>query len=341
MKSLLETTEIVRAHIWRHFVHPDTLMFYDFAWAEQGFCYLPTPEEIERGFPNAAGWNTGMENPALNAGQYLAAVVLRHQFEPDAASIDEARLLFAGLRHLFDIARDPGFLPRGVALDKESHYGNSSIDQYTMVLYGLFRYYQSALATEEEKQAIRHIWHNLLWRWERDDWEDRREDGQEAWYGDIGAIAPARGCRLLAALLGGWVVTGDEHWRRLYQQKLEEDGYARLKTDLPPLRTALYVFDQDQVAWRLLVDLEDDPHIRAEYQSHLAATAGPVREWLLRYRQFDPTEHQQHIQSSNWDWRCACVPPGQGENRGSDYNNRFRAQAPADLVRAPLRPDPL
>ena len=330
MASPAAAAERARCHIWQHFFHPDTRMFYDFAWADQGFGLLPTPAEIDRDFPNAAGWNTGMENPALNAGQYLAGVVLHHQLDPDPEVAEEARQLFGGLQRLFEVARDPGFLPRGVALDGASHYTNSSIDQYTMVFYGLFQYHQSPISTDEEKQAIQQIWHNILARWERDGWEDRREDGQKAFYGDIGAIATGRSCRLLAALLGGWVLTGDEHWRDLYQQKLEERDFARLQTDLPPLRSALYVFDQDQVAWRLLADLEDTPRIRAEYQTRLAETAAPVQQEVLRYLHFDPAAHQQHREASDWDWRQACVSPDQGENHGGEFNNRFRERAPAD-----------
>ena len=207
MVTPAEAAAATRQHIWQHFIHRDTQMFYDLDWRVHGR-YVPTTEEIARGFPNRAGWHTGMENPAHNAGQYLAAVVLRHQLGHDTASADEARLLFSGMKRLCDVAMDPGFLPRGVALDGASHYTNSSCDQTTMFLNGIFRYYESDIPTEEEKQAIRQIWQNMLARWERDGWEDRTEDGQPAWYGDIGAIAADRASRLLMALLGGAVVTG-------------------------------------------------------------------------------------------------------------------------------------
>ena len=304
MMTPAEAAEATHQHIWQHFIHRDTQMFYDFDWRVHGR-YLPTPEEIARGFPNRAGWCIGMENPALNAGQYLPAAVLRHQLGHDAASVDEARLLFSGMKRLCDVAKAPGFLPRGVALDGASHYTNSSVDQITMFLNGIFRYYESDIPTEEEKQAIRQIWQNMLARWERDGWEDRTEDGQPAVNGDIGAITNDRASRLLMALLGGAVVTGDEHWRRQYRQKLEEQDYARLKTGLPPSGASLYVFDQNQVAWRLLADLEDDPAIRQEYQARLAETAAAVHGRLLAYQEFDPAEHSQRKAASDWDWRKA------------------------------------
>ena len=328
MVTPAEAAAATRQHIWQHFIHRDTQMFYDLDWRVHGR-YVPTTEEIARGFPNRAGWHTGMENPAHNAGQYLAAVVLRHQLGHDAASADEARLLFSGMKRLCDAAKDPGFLPRGVALDGASHYTNSSCDQTTMFLNGIFRYYESDIPTEEEKQAIRQIWQNMLARWERDGWEDRTEDGQPAWYGDIGAITNDRASRLLMALLAGAVVTGDEHWRRLYNQKLEEQDYARLKTGPPRSGGPLYVLDQNQVAWRLLVDLEDDPAIRQEYQARLAETAAAVHGRLLAYQEFDPAEHSQRKAASDWDWRKACEPPGQTQTSREEvglYGLRMRNQ---------------
>ena len=323
MMTPAEAAAATRQHIWQHFIHRDTQMFYDFDWRVHGR-YLPTPEEIARSFPTRAGGRTGMENPALNAGQYLPAVVLRHQLGHDAASADEARLLFSGMKRLCDVAKDPGFLPRGVALDGASHYTNSSVDQINMFLNGIFRYYESDIPTEEEKQAIRQIWQNMLARWERDGWEDRTEDGQPAVNGDIGAIADDRASRLLMALLGGAVVTGDEHWRRQYRQKLEEQDYARLKTGLPPSGGALYVFDQNQVAWRLLVDLEDDPAIRQEYQARLEETAAAVHGNLLAYQEFDPAEHSQRKAASDWDWRKAHEPPDQTQTTPSLVSGKLR-----------------
>ena len=330
MVTPAEAAAATRQHIWQHFIHRDTQMFYDLDWRVHGR-YLPTPEEIARGFPNRAGGRTGMENPALNAGQYLPAVVLRHQLGHDAASADEARLLFSGMKRLCDVAKDPGFLPRGVALDGASHYANSSCDQTTMFLNGIFRYYESDIPTEEEKQAIRQIWQNMLARWERDGWEDRTEDGQTAWYGDIGAITNDRASRLIAALLAGAVVTGDEHWRRQYRQKLEEQDYARLKTGPPPSGGSLYVFDQMQVGWRLLADLEDDPAIRQEYQARLEETAAAVHGRLLAYQEFDPADHSQRKEASDWDWRKACEPPGQTQTtleQAHERQLRLRTQQP-------------
>lgn len=316
-------------HIRQSFRHPDTQMFYDFAWADRGFDLLPTPEEVARCFPNAAGWGTGMENPALNAGQHLAGVVLRHQLGNDPGAAAEARWLATGLLRLFDAASSPGFLPRGLALDGVSHYPNSSVDQYTMVLYGLYQYHESGIASAAEQQAIRRAWHHVLTRWEAAGWQDRREDGSAGFFGDIGALRPDRSSRLLAALLGGWALTGEERWHRAYLEKVEEQNGARLNPGLPRASSPLYVADQNQVAWRLLADLEEDPIRQAVYRSRLVETAAHVHDRLLVYRDFDADAHAAAVAASDWDWRKGCLADDPEANHGGAYNQRLRDLAPA------------
>ena len=324
-----DAADTTRRILRQHFMHADNQMFYDYWWGEPGFGHLPTADEVAREFPNAAGWGTGMENCALSAAQVLPGALLRHQLAPDDHSSGEARALFQGLVRLFHAASDPGFLPRGLALDGVSHYPNSSADQYTMVLYALYSYANSDVATAAEQQQIRDIWQSVLVRWERDDWEDRREDGAPAMFGDMNRVAPDRASRLLAALFGGFIVTGDQHWHRVYRQKLEEDGYARLRTGLPPAASALYVHDQNQVAWRLLWELEEDGDLRQRYTDLMAENAASVAARLPAYTHFDRAEHARLLAVSNWDWRGACVSSGEGPNQGAPYNTRLRQQAPA------------
>ena len=323
-----EAADTSRRILWQHFVHADNQMFYDYWWGVSGFPYLPTADEIAQEFPNAAGWGTGMENCALNAAQVLPGVLLRNELAPDERTEYDARTLFQGLLRLFSAASDPGFLPRGLALDGVSHYPNSSADQYTMVLYALHAYAGSGVATTAEQCQVSNVWQNVLVRWERHGWEDRREDGDPAMYGDMNRIAPDRASRLLAALLGGFKITGDRHWHSVYRQKLEERDYARLRTGLPPERSALYVHDQNQVAWRLLWQLEEDANLRLRYEDLMTETANAVLARLPSYRQFDTREHARLLAASRWDWRSACLPPGEEPNHGAQYNTRLRQLAP-------------
>ena len=309
-------------------MHAGNQMFYDYWWGQAGFPWLPTAAQIRAEFPNPAGWGTGMENCALSAAQVLPGALLRHSLAPDDRTLLDVETLLAGLLRLFDVAGDPGFLPRGVALDGHSHYMNSSADQYTMVLYALHAYSAHSVATAARRQQIQHIWHNVLLRWERHGWEDRREDGAPAMYGDMHRIAPDRSSRLLAALLGGFAVTGERHWHDVYRHKLEEQERARLRVDVPAATGALYVLDQNQVAWRLLWELETEPEIRRRYEELLYATAEAVTDRLPAYRQFDAAEHSRRLAVSDWDWNKACLPAATAPNQGADYNRRLRHQAP-------------
>jgi hypothetical protein len=182
-----------------------------------------------------------------------------------------------------------------------------------MFFLGLLRYFHSALATADDRASIKRIWESILVRWERDGWEDRREDGGTATFGDIGAIHPARSSRLLEALLGGAVITGDERWQRMYREKVAEQDGARLENNMPEVGRALYVFDQNQTAWRLLYELEDNPAIKARYRRWLTDTAAAVRDRILEYRKFSAEEHDLKLAETKWEWRDALDPSAEGE----------------------------
>ena len=145
------------------------------------------------------------------------------------------------------------------------------------------------------------------------------------------AIKPDRGCRLLAALLGGYAVTGDEHWQDVYRRKLGEQDCARLAVAAPPAHGALYVCDQNQVAWRLLWELEETAGIRQRYRELMTEVADLVTARLPAYQQFEAGEHGRLMAASEWDWRQGCVPTEQGENLGEQYNARLRQLAPVSL----------
>jgi hypothetical protein len=213
-----------------------------------------------------------------------------------------------------------------------------------MFFLALLRYFQSSVATADDTEAIRRIWQSVLVRWERDGWEDRREDGGTAIYGDIGTIRPDRSSRLLEALLGGAVVTRDGHWRRVYREKLEEQGGARLQDGMPRTGAALYVFDQNQTAWRLLYELEDDPSLRATYRRWLSDTAAAVRDRVLEFRKFSATEHEQKFAATDWEWRHAIDPPGTPQRTREEtapFVRRIRETMPVRAYEHALVQEPL
>src|SRR5262245_60016626 len=128
-----ETAEAVaaaRRDIWSRFVHPETLMFYDYDPGVPDQPFLPRPDEIEAGFPSPAGWFTGMENGATYGSLLLEWICLEADYTPEkdrGPLRREAARVWMGLDRLLTVARDPGFLPRTVALDGVTHYPNSSV----------------------------------------------------------------------------------------------------------------------------------------------------------------------------------------------------------------------
>ena len=119
--------------------HPGTGMVYDYVTSHDPnhrFDHLPSPEEIAAGFPNPCGWSTGMEDCALNGGILLDLMRFRGwENSVFAAKIAEG-VIRCGTVHGQD-----GFIARGISPhDGKSCYSNSSRDQFTLAVYGMWRF---------------------------------------------------------------------------------------------------------------------------------------------------------------------------------------------------------
>jgi hypothetical protein len=129
----------------------------------------------------------------------------------------------------------------------------------------------------------------------------------------------------------------------VYHEKVAEADGARLKAAVRE-GWPLYVFDQNQVAWRILADLEDNAALATIYHERLQQAAAAVSERILAYRDFQADEHRRLKEASAWDWRPACDPPGQPQRdleAVAAYGRRLRARAPLiayerDYVQHPL-----
>ena len=148
-------TAIDQAHaeLWRRFVDEYGILV-DFCDLE-GKVNLPTPEECRTGKPNALGWFQPIENGAMFNGLYLDAAVNRWRSTKSEEDAAKVRRLVDGLLLLNSISEVKGFVGRGVSTDGRSHYPMGSDDQTGPWFIGLWRFYDSGLATEEEKDRIR------------------------------------------------------------------------------------------------------------------------------------------------------------------------------------------
>lgn len=296
--------------LWRRFID-DHGILVDFCDLE-GKVNLPTPEECRAGKPNALGWFQPIENGAMFNGLYLDAAVNRWRAtksEDDAAKV---RRLVGGLLLLNSISEVKGFVGRGVGTDGRSHYPMGSDDQTGPWYIGLWRFYDSGLATEEEKDRIRkHLVDtteaivSLGWNMPA-----------EAPFGKRGTFEGfhfEKAVRKLFVMKLMARVTGDAAWEKRYRAELEVAGGEPALTKRQCAAGGMKYFYAPTHAWtscvavgalRCLWEMEEDATLKADYAAGLRASAILAAESLPLAEKFDPANPATVSQ----DWRAAMMP---------------------------------
>jgi len=214
------------------------------------------------------GWGTGIEDSTLQGGIYLGAMLDRYSVTGKPEHAEEARNIYQGLRIPGTVSDNirSGFIPRGVLPDGTTRYIQSSVDQYSAFAYGMWRYYRSPVATASEKVEIQSIFSNMLTRLEADQYAVLQENGDPLLFGDLDKLERGRAERLLAIVLAGADITGDSYWQDVYDQLLP--------TRIPFLhgnhasgpQYEPWVLQQNQMAFYILRNLEQDPTTLALYE---------------------------------------------------------------------------
>jgi len=261
--------------MWRDYIDPQTFQVYTFLSPRTRRPLLRSYADVAANKPGA--WGTALENCALDGGAYLGALVDRYAVTGRPEHAEEARKIYQGLRLIAEAAARRGCIPRGVMPDGRAHYPESSADQYTMYVYGLWRYYRSGIPTEREKEEIRAILDSVLKRLEEDNFVILTDAGGPTKFGDLDRLAPSRAERLLAIVLAGADVTGEAHWRDVYLRLREP----RLK-HCRGLGGQPWVLVQNQMAFFLLRHLEQDPDIRKVYEAGSLEAARACAPYLKR-----------------------------------------------------------
>src|SRR5438093_7501104 len=202
-----------------------------------------------------------IEDASLCGGMYLDALVQRYEVSRKLGAAEEARRLYSGVILNATVSPSSGLLARGTQPDRTTYWGNPSVDQYTGVIFGLWRYYHSSLATDSEKGGIERVILAMLRRFERDEWMLLDENGDTTSVWDLGYLDPTRAERLLSFLLVGYDLTGDAHWLRLYEQKKKTRLALCANYDVRDTAGRPYpawVQLQNAMALRLLLDLAHD-----------------------------------------------------------------------------------
>lgn len=139
------TMRVIWDYIQEQLFCPETNLFYDYITDREPsrrFRHLPTPAEIARQFPNPCGWGTGMEDCMLNAGSVMEILKLRRELFGEE-NREFAERVLDGIYRCATVHGKPGFIVRGISpYDGKSCYFNTSRDQLTFAVYGVWRFLQ-------------------------------------------------------------------------------------------------------------------------------------------------------------------------------------------------------
>lgn len=199
---------------------PETGMIYDYRTSydpEKRFSHLPGSAEIAADFPNPCGWGTGMEDCTLNAGLMLSAA--------PGLDCEFAAKLIEGLEQCATIHGRPGFFARGISCRAPRQvYSNTSRDQLTLAVYGLWRQWTilpdgklkdqcsrllELAACDCEKFITKETHYNLL-----------RLDGGNALVSKMWECDAHEALRLPMVYAAAYAATRDEHFKELAAEKM-------------------------------------------------------------------------------------------------------------------------
>lgn len=273
---------------WTRFYSPQTNLFYDYLSSyEPGkeLAHLPEADEVARQFPNPCGYSTGMEDGMILGGAMLSVLVDRHAVEPDNAAVSgQAEEVYQGLKMLLTVHGVPGFPARGVSPKdaKKQVYINSSRDQVTHAVHGLWRYYHSDLATADRKAEIRGLMRAVADRMIRyvtpeHGFDFLRLDGTPCGLGicKMWEVKPHEAARLPMIYAAAWDVTGDEVYQTHYLRYLKP---AIEQSQTPGEDRPAYALLQMQCSLELLLAVEKDEANQKELRKAMETVSRIARK---------------------------------------------------------------
>jgi hypothetical protein len=207
------------------FMSPATDVAYGFRIdGPRGIAALESPAEIAarrvRGEYRPWGYGAGMEDVAYQNGMLLFALCDAEEATGNVYFAELARRVARGLRRLSTLSPVPGFVPRGPHPDGKSYYPDSSRDQHSLYVCGLWRYAHSRLASTDDKQWIRTVTGQIVRRMEKNGWSILAEDDSVEAHagGSMLPCEPMNAALLLVMLAAARDLTGDAHWSEIYER---------------------------------------------------------------------------------------------------------------------------
>ena len=284
--ALLEQTKALCRNYADGFISPATDLAYGKRLnGPRGLAVLEKPEEVRAGRVGGEhrpwGYGSGIEDPAYQTGMLLFALCDAEEATGDAFFAAMARRAFRGLQRMSTLSPVEGFVPRGPhPADGKSYYRDSSLDQHSLYVCGLWRYYRSRLASPAEKESIREIVGKVMRRLEKAQWSIQTEDGSAAAHagGSMLLWEPRTATLLLMMLAAAHDVTGDARWKEAYDRfGGEKDGrrWALLAKEIERGREHRYTMFMNQHILRMetLRRIEPSAGRKALLRRHIETTA--------------------------------------------------------------------
>lgn len=325
-----------------------TNLIYDYLATldEHRFDFLPLPEEIQRAFPNNKGYSTGMEDSMINAGMAIDICILRSELFPSTwdECAEFAGKILKGMELCATVHGRDGYPVRSVShRDGKSCYPCSSRDQMTFWIWGLWRYFHSAFAREEERKRITELAVLLAKRGEREvipenDWSILTLDGCPDILNKMDHVQAHEILRLPLFYRVAFALSGERHWKECYDRLIE-----RALSEAARPKGNWNHFELSQFLLTLSLCQELDP--RPEFV-RIAGNIASITERLLQ------DEYLPRLESWTGSWSFPAIswkdsrnvvlvrrPDGGVVGRDGRLDLRFRQNpgfaALLDLVRIP------
>ncbi|WP_395744078.1 hypothetical protein [Prosthecobacter sp.] len=274
--------------------------------------HLPAAEEVKRLYPNPCGYSTGMEDGAILGGAMLSVLCDRFAVMKEEGLREKAASVFAGLKLCATVHGVRGFVARNVCReDAKSVYINSSRDQVTHFVHGLWQYYRSPLADEGTKKEIREVLADVAERMiafvtPENDFDFCRADGTRCPLGicRMWNVQAHEAARLPMIYAAAWDVTGEERyrvqWRRYATEAIEQSAN-------PDEHKPAYALLQMQCSLEVLHELETDAVVKKtihERMAHVRDLAAKRFTWVLSQIAKKSAEEMRMVGP---DWRKVAV----------------------------------
>jgi len=318
---------------WERFYLPGTHIFYDYLTSYvhgKELACLPTADEVARQVPNECGYGTGMEDGMISAGVMLSLITDRYAVTREESLRDRAYDVFLGIEACATVHGVTGFLARAVCPeDRKSVYPNSSRDQYTHAVHGLWLYYHSPLCDEPTKARIRVILSAIADRMTRtvtpaNDYDSLRLDGSRDTRGisRMWNVMGHEAARLPMIYAAAWDATGRSGYRDLWRRYVGPAVDQSQTVD--ERRMPTYAWLQMQASLELLLALENDEALKIKIARVMAAIA---RHCAARAKEVDRASAGLDLTALCTDWRTGEGLSMKGGYRKVWYNIRESGEA--------------